>query len=362
MNLLPNTLITAAIPTYDRYALLEKCIESLVAQSIPAEQFKIIIIDNSPLNETANKFRRHYDGLRNIHYLIEKPLGVSNARNVAARLCNSEYIAYIDDDAIADGEWLESILYAFEKYGSSAGIVCGKVNPIWPSEPPQWLPMSLLSALSIVDHGDTMRIAQPGDGFAGTNFAVRVKPLLDLGGFVSFLGRVGNPAVLLSNEESHLIERMRGAGYETIWSPNSVVQHLVDAQRLNQAWLRRRYAWQAVSDFIADPDTAMKDIESKWRSVLYFMQNSQSDQRTPEVLFERTENPSLVEQQTYAVYCLTTLLLAGKELPTCDGHPTLGPDLRVRLPLERFLPREVLRSLVALFRGRVRSDKKVSSQ
>ena len=181
MTPLPETKISAAISTYNRYDLLDKCIASLIAQNIPADQFKIVIIDNSPANETASKFKERYDGQRNIHYFIEKTAGVSNARNVAARLCNSEYIAYIDDDAIADVAWLKSILYAFDKFGSQAGIVCGKVSPIWPIAPPKWLPQSLLSALTIVDRGETMRIAQPRDGFAGTNFSVRVALLLGLG-------------------------------------------------------------------------------------------------------------------------------------------------------------------------------------
>lgn len=347
---LPKTIISAAIATYQRYDLLEKCIESLLAQNIPADQFKIIVIDNSPTNETANKFRQRFDGQRNIHYFLEKTPGLSNARNVAARLCNSEYIAYIDDDAIADSAWLQSILHAFEKYGPQAGIVCGKVNPTWPSAPPQWLPTSLLSALTVVDRGDTMRIAQPGEGFAGTNFSVRVKPLFDLGGFAAFLGRVGDPGVLLSNEESHLVERMRAAGYDTIWAPNALVEHLVDEQRLNQVWLRQRYAWQAVSDFIADPSAAVKDIESKWQSVLYFMQNSPPGQRMPQALFEFTDDPARFEQQTYAAYCLTTLLLAGKI--QSDGEAQQAPSPSTHIGVERWHPRQLLRSILPSWRGR----------
>ena len=362
MTPLPETKISAAISTYNRYDLLDKCIASLIAQNIPADQFKIVIIDNSPANETASKFKERYDGQGNIHYFIEKTAGVSNARNVAAQLCNSKYIAYIDDDAIADVAWLKSILYAFDKFGSQAGIVCGKVSPIWPIDPPKWLPASLLSALSIVDRGETMRIAQPREGFAGTNFSVRVAALLDLGGFALSLGRVGNRSVLLSNEEPNLIDRMRAAGYETIWAPDAKVDHLVHQERLTQAWLRKRYAWQAVSDFIANPDEAMKDVEARWQSIADYLQRWPRTLQTPKALFECIDDPTLFEKQIHAAYCLTILLLAGKELPLCDGHATPGPDLRMRFRLERFLPRKVLRSMVTFLRGRVPSDKKVSSK
>jgi glucosyl-dolichyl phosphate glucuronosyltransferase len=333
MTQLPETRITAAVPTYNRYDLIERCIESLIAQDLDANQYKIVIVDNSPATETAEVFKNRYNGQRHIHYFIERTPGLSNARNVAARLCNSKYIAYIDDDAVADAAWLKSILHAFEKIGSTAGIVCGKVSPIWPIDPPKWLPASLLSALTIVDRGDTMRIAQPGEGFAGTNFSVRVAPLLDLGGFASFLGRVGNPAVLLSNEESNLVERMRAAGHETIWAPDAKVEHLIHRERLSQAWLRKRYAWQAISDFLANPDEALKNVEGRWQSVSDYERRWPPMQRSPSALFEAVDDPALFEKQIIAVYELTTLLLSGEELhaPPMRAEPRLHSRLLSRL-------------------------------
>ncbi len=342
--------ISAAICTYNRYDLLEKSIASLIAQNIDTDQYKIIIIDNSPANETARQFQERYNGKPNIHYLIERKPGLSNARNIAARICSSEYIAYIDDDAIADVTWLKSILYAFDRFGPQAGIVCGKVRPIWPSDPPEWLPRSLLRALTIVDWGDTMRIAEPGQSFAGTNFSVCVAPLLELGGFSPSLGRIGNGRILLSNEELDLIERMRAAGYETIWAPDARVDHLVRAERLTQAWLRKRYAWQAVSDYISDPDEAMKNAEERWQSISDYIQSWPPRFRTPAALFESVDDPRLFEKQIWAVYCLTILLLAGEETekhPACSGD---GAYLRIVSSLNRFHPRALFRSIFAFLK------------
>lgn len=356
MSDLPKTIISAAIATYNRYDLLEKCIESLLAQNIPADQFKIIVIDNSPANENADAFKTRYDGQRNVHYFIEKTAGLSHARNVAARLCNSEYIAYIDDDAVADVAWLKSILFAFDKFGSKAAIVGGKVSPIWPIEPPKWLPTSHLAGLTIIDWGEPMRIAQAEEGFAGTNFSLRVAPLRDLGGFALSLGRVGNRNVLLSNEERNLADRMRAAGFATIWAPDAKVDHLVHEDRINQAWLRKRYVWQAVSDFISDPDEAIKNVDGRWQSLEHYLRQRPPSLRTPRALFEPLDDARLLEQQIHAAYCLTLLLLAGKELPLSEAqHATRAADSPIPSRLERFLPRAALRAIGTFLRRAARS-------
>ena len=45
---LKHPLISAVVCTYDRYDLLEGAIETLIGQSMPAHQFEILIVDNSP--------------------------------------------------------------------------------------------------------------------------------------------------------------------------------------------------------------------------------------------------------------------------------------------------------------------------
>lgn len=345
-----RTTISAAICTYNRYHLLEKSIDSLIAQNIDADQYKIIIVDNSPANATALEFKERYHGQGNIQYLIENTSGLSNARNVAARMCNSEYIAYLDDDAIADAEWLRSILSAFEIFGCGAGVVCGKVTPIWSTDPPNWLPRSksVLGALTIVDWGHPMRIAQPEQWFPGANFSIRVAPLLELGGFPLSLGRVGNPGILMSNEEKKLIAQMKAAGYDTIWAPDAKVDHLVQSERISQSWLRKRFVWQAVSDFIAEPDEAVKNLQERWENISDYLRHWPRWRRTPSALFESVVDPELFEKQLFAVYGTTILLLAGEEFHMRDGRSKHGVYFRIRSKLERFHPRRLLRALLHL--------------
>ena len=111
----------------------------------------------------------------------------------------------------------------------------------------------MLGSLSIIDYGDETRPAGPDEWFAGTNISFRTDAIISNRGFATNLGRVGSGTSLLSNEEVQLVELIRAMGDGLIYAPLTSVQHLVDPKRLTRAWFRKRFAWQAVSDFTMDP-------------------------------------------------------------------------------------------------------------
>src|SRR5690606_40450470 len=49
-----------------------------------------------------------------LRYVREDRLGLNFARNTGAQTASAKYIAYIDDDAQAEPQWLEAILVGFE--------------------------------------------------------------------------------------------------------------------------------------------------------------------------------------------------------------------------------------------------------
>lgn len=312
--MLPDCTITVAICTYNRYDVLPKAIESVLAQSLPKSEFHIIVIDNSPKNEKALEFRDKYHGLENIHYHIEPICGLSNARNVAAKMCKSEFIAYLDDDAIASRDWLSSILKAFNKYGDKLAVVAGRVLPIWVKPRPAWLPDAALGALSVVDWGGGLRLMKDGEWGAGANYAIRVQALLDVGGFDTSLGRKGSNKILMSNEEAQVTNLLKDAGYKVAYAPEACVDHMVDPSRITRGWLRKRMAWQAVSDIFEAPDDVFDDMDSTWEGLLAFMAELPPHLRTVRGLFTAIKDPDLTHEQIGAYYNVIILLLGGFEL------------------------------------------------
>src|SRR5262249_15438285 len=180
--------------------------------------------------------------------------GLSHARNIGTAHARAEVVAFMDDDAIAAPDWAAQILRAFETFAGRAGVVGGRVLPRWIGARPPWLGDNLLSYLSILDWGEQTRPLRPHEWLVGCNIAFDKQVLSSVGGFSRALGRVGAGLALLSSEEVEVAEKIHRAGRVAVYCPDAVVHHVIDPSRLTRTWFRRRSAWQAVSNFIKDPE------------------------------------------------------------------------------------------------------------
>jgi glycosyltransferase involved in cell wall biosynthesis len=303
--------ISAAICTYNRYDMLGSAIESLTRQSLPADAFEIIVVDNSPDHEQSAEFAKSYSSVANLRWLVEKTPGLSNARNVATREAGGKLIAFMDDDAIATPGWLEKLLAVFDAFGPPCQIIGGRVDPIWGAPQPAWLPDSMLGNVSVVNWGGKDRFAAKGEWVAGTNIAFRVEALNAAGGFAANLGRTRGGQSLLSNDETDVIDRMIAKGGKLVYSPDAAVGHLVPSERLTQAWFRRRVAWQAVSDYMLDSQGLFEKAPDYWRGVTEFFAKLPPKHRNPRGLYVEQLDPEMFRMQMSALYNFTVAVLAG---------------------------------------------------
>jgi len=303
--------ITICICTYDRYHLLPKAIASAQGQSLDRSTYRILVIDNSPDHGRAAAFGNRYHAPPFLDCRVEKTPGLANARNVGARECGTELIAYLDDDAIASANWLENLLHGFDDFGAEVDVVGGRVDPIWESPRPHWLGDQILSYVSAVDRGGDARPADSSEWFAGTNIAFRTTAIVEAGGFDTRLGRVGAGATLLSNEETVLMRHLRSQGKLAVYVPQASVRHLVERKRLTRAWFRKRASWQAVSDFIADPDGSHRTALAQWDSAMSYFFELPPRERTIRGLHFDTDSPELFKRQLDVIWHYTVMSLSG---------------------------------------------------
>ena len=307
----PCPKITVAICTYERYDVLPRAIESVLAQTLAADHFRILVVDNSPDHERASAYGARFRENPNLSYIVEKTPGLSNARNVSVRACETEFVSFMDDDAIASPTFLEKVLKAFDALGDRTMIVGGRVNPIWGAARPPWIHDSMLGSLSVVNWGGNLRIAGAEEWFAGTNISFRARAILDHGGFSMALGRVGSGASLMSNEENELVARISADGGKRVYAPEACVDHLIEPGRLTRAWFRKRAAWQAVSDFVMEPNKHSADCSKRWRESLGYFNELPPHERTIRGFVFDTEDPNLFRRQMGAIYTMTMMSLAG---------------------------------------------------
>ncbi len=303
--------ISAVVCTYNRYDVLDKAIRSLENQTLHVSDFEILIIDNSPDFDVSEKVKKAYSSIENLKYIFEKTPGLSNARNVATQLAQSDFIAFLDDDAIASPQWLEKILEAIEEFGDDVDVVGGRIDPIWEVQRPKWLGDELLGNVSVVNWGGDCRIAGEDEWFAGANITFRVKALQEHGGFATNLGRKGSGAILLSNEESDLIDKIKANNGIIVYQPEASVDHLVEEKRLKRSWFRKRASWQAVSDYLMKPEEQVKYLDSDWENLIQYINSMEPQERNIRSLQFRTDDPGVFRWQLSAIYTITRLSLSG---------------------------------------------------
>ncbi len=87
--------ISVIIPTYNRYEVLKRALNSVFAQTYKANE--VIVIDDGSSDETSQII----NDFPNIRYLYQKNSGVSSARNLGIKKATSKWIAFLD----SDDEW-----------------------------------------------------------------------------------------------------------------------------------------------------------------------------------------------------------------------------------------------------------------
>ena len=214
--------ISVVICTRDRPAYIAACLEAVLAQTHSAGE--IIVIENTPSSDEAARLIRHYP----VRHRIEAKPGLSHARNLGLACCRFDVIAFTDDDARPDPDWLRGITHAFadQQVVAVTGLV---------------LPAALETAAeSLFEHacggmgkgarpiqyaGATMslsaRMAVERLG-VGANMAFRRAAFDRVGLFDPLLG-AGSPG--RSAEDLDMFHRIVAAGLTLRYEPAAIVRH-----------------------------------------------------------------------------------------------------------------------------------------
>jgi GT2 family glycosyltransferase len=258
--------ITAVVCTHNRAAYLAKALASLARQSLPRTEYDILVVDNASTDETRRVVDEHRASTPNLGYAFEPRLGLAHARNRGARVATGTLVAYLDDDAVASPQWLETLVEIFTRVRPEPGCAGGRIDPVWEAPRPDWLGDTLLPYLTILDWAPEPCTLGPTQFIAGANMAFPRRLLEAVGGFPPDLGRTGSG--LLSNEELAVQRVLRTRGYSCFYHPEARVAHHVPRSRLTRAYFRRRFYWQGVSDARLTLDGERPSALTRARSVL----------------------------------------------------------------------------------------------
>lgn len=111
MRDLSRAYISVIIPSYNSAAVLPEAVESVLAQTVPADE--IIIVDDGSMDDTAEVCRRLGTRLR---YRRQANAGASTARNAGAAMSRGDWLAFLDADDLWAANKLELQLAALQQH------------------------------------------------------------------------------------------------------------------------------------------------------------------------------------------------------------------------------------------------------
>jgi len=226
-----KNFISVVVCTYNRGKLLTKCLQSLTRQTVSASLYEVIIIDNNSTDDTHKIASQFIKNNNNFNIYIEKQQGLSYARNQGWRKAKGNYIAYIDDDAIADKEWLKHAYRIIKEY--SPDIFGGPSYPYYLNSKPIWFK----DEYETKKLSDTDRFLNKDEFIAGLNFFVSKKLLSELEGFNTQLGMIGNK--ISYHEETDFIIRAwnKHSSLKVYYSLPLKIDHIIRANKMTISFI-----------------------------------------------------------------------------------------------------------------------------
>jgi glycosyltransferase involved in cell wall biosynthesis len=239
--------ISVVICTYTekRWDTLVAAITSVQQQSLPPYQI-IVVSDNNPVIAACLRACSScFPGIIVAEHTGTP--GISGARNEGVALAAGDIVAFIDDDAVADEDWLFRLAQHYEDRRVLG--VGGKVLPQWTGKRPRWFPAEFDWVVGCSYRGLPHR-ARPVRNFIGCNMSFRREVLAAIDGFQDTLGRIAAHPV--GCEETDLCIRICQHWPDGIllYDPRAVVRQIVPASRENWRYFLSRCFFEGRSKAI----------------------------------------------------------------------------------------------------------------
>lgn len=208
------------ITTYNRAGTIPMCMDSLINQNYPKEDYEIIIVNNNSTDNTEEVIENYISRFPEInikYYYIPRP-GQVYARQIGILAAQNEILSFTDDDGILCPDWLSEKAKVFEGNKETAAVA-GKIEIKWDEEPPEWV-YEYENLLGKQNYGDEIGY-KTGLYMNAGNLSIKKDVLIRVGGF--------NPEMvgdwLLGDGETGLCRRLKNNNCLIGWSPKALMQH-----------------------------------------------------------------------------------------------------------------------------------------
>lgn len=233
--------LSIVICTYNRSSFLREGLEAIVQQRLAFidVSIEIIVVDNNSCDETfsvVEEFKNKFSSL-SLVYFLEKKQGISFSRNTAIQNSKGKFIAFVDDDAVVNANWLTSLLHGINNI--DAQVFGGPIYPRFEIPCPAWIDSNYFARIFKKHSGYLSGLAAI-EGFPGGNVCFKKEIFDAIGLFDISLGMNGD--VMGLGEEPELFNRLYSSSYKArIYNVHEMsVSHFEAASKFDRTYLKDR--------------------------------------------------------------------------------------------------------------------------
>lgn len=226
--------ISVIVCVYDlaRWQQIQACLASLREQTYRPAKVVVVVDGCPPLADALRNARQDEE-------IVELPenRGLSIARNAGIERIDTPWVAFLDDDAVAEPTWLERLDEARRATGAVG--VGGWVEPMYDGPVPGWFPPQLLWTVGCSHQGLPITRSFVRNVFGGCAM-MSTDALRSLGGYDPALGRRGDSAE--GGEEADLCIRISRVdpSAKFLLEPSARIHHHVPPARASVGYVLRR--------------------------------------------------------------------------------------------------------------------------
>ncbi len=221
---------TVIVTTCDNPGPLVRCLESILRSLAPDD--RVVVVENRPAASRVPAALEAVVGRDpRIAYVEEERPGLGRARNAGLATVGTPFVAFTDDDVIAEPGWSDALFGVLAAHPAAA-VATGLIAPLALETGSQLLLERFAGfgkgyrrrvfRLSEPPPGDPLFPYAAGTFGSGANLACRTAEMRALGGFDPYLG-TGTPAK--GGEDLDLFTRAILAGHELVYEPGALVWH-----------------------------------------------------------------------------------------------------------------------------------------
>ncbi|MFB7371038.1 glycosyltransferase family 2 protein [Streptomyces sp. NPDC056222] len=239
--------VVICVYTEERWEDILAAVDSVRRQSHPALETLLVVDHNEQLLARLTEEFKDEAVREEVRVLANAgPRGLSSGRNTGISASRGEFVAFLDDDAVAERDWLRYFAAGYEDPDVMA--VGGRTLPAWASgRRPVWFPEEFDWVVGCTYRGLPPGLVQVRNVLGG-NASFRRTAFDVAGGFATGIGRDGDKRPL-GCEETELCIRLSQALPEAVLliDDRSVIHHKVPAARERFGYFRSRTYAEGIS-------------------------------------------------------------------------------------------------------------------